>query len=248
MHPRQPPLAPDVEAVWLAGLTDAEVDPGEALLYTFPGISSEGEDFHAVTWPRDWKIDSGGGSDLDGVLAELNDEACIGAVRVAVWTERTIEGVAALLRHELEHARQYAAHPGLHGLYVVAQEILRGVPGGSVLYNAMPVEWEANRAAATFARAFYGSERIEELVAKNPPDVAALRSPGAPASLDALPERMVQFLAAHSALCQRYAITITGKDEGATASFRRFLNLEWTGAGDLWERLVTEPELQLSRE
>jgi hypothetical protein len=41
VHPRQRPLAPAIEEVWLAALADTDIDAGEALLYPLEGQQSQ---------------------------------------------------------------------------------------------------------------------------------------------------------------------------------------------------------------
>jgi hypothetical protein len=109
MHQRQPPISPAVETLWLAALADAEIDPAHALLYCFPGSDCGGTS--AQTWLHSIQIaPSPDLIDVTPVLSNMNSDSCIDAYRVALWTDRRIEGIAALLRHELEHARQLDAH------------------------------------------------------------------------------------------------------------------------------------------
>src|SRR5438034_1262997 len=41
MHPRQHPLEPEIEAIWLAAIEDAGLEPNECLLYVFDGAKSK---------------------------------------------------------------------------------------------------------------------------------------------------------------------------------------------------------------
>jgi len=240
MHPHQPSLEPQTEELWLGALSHAEIDPNTAILFTLPGVAATVERVGAMTWPRPIRIDPGGSPELDGLLVELNDPGCIDAIRVAVWTERTNEAVAALMRHELEHARQYDIHRRLHGLYEVAQDVVATIPNGGWLYQAIPVEFEANASAARFVRAYFGDQRIDELVEEKGDDIALFRSPAAPSPIESLPERMVAFLASYPGACERWA-------DNSRDTFRRRLDLHWRGAGSRWARLVGDPELQLPR-
>jgi hypothetical protein len=114
-----------------------------------------------------------------------------------VWSGRPDEALAALIRHELEHTKQFDEIGGarlrlLHGRAV--EELHRH--GGSTNrgYNAMPMERDANRAGAIFARQRYGDDRVDELVEENVRDVAALRAIEPPEPLATLEHRMERFI------------------------------------------------------
>lgn len=244
MHLRQRPLPSDIESVWLAALADAEIDPAGALLYCFPGSECGG--YNAHTWMRSHTISQDGAlSDLSQTLSEMNDEECIDAYRVALWMDRGIEATAALLRHELEHGLQLEAHGqrliDLYGLCIdVLNERAAGLVGGSLLYQMIPMEFDANAAASVFARVQFGDERVNRLLADKDADSAALRSLLPPPRVGTLPKRMVQFLATMPDLCRRLA-------RRHEFDFRWRLNREWPGAGELWHRMVEEDELRSAR-
>lgn len=134
-HPKQPPLSSEFEAVWLAALADAELAPSEAIVYPMAGRQST-NGFVARHWLRRRRVDPPSESpELESTIEQMNDEA----YRVAIWTDRSLEGITALLRHELEHARQLDAHgKQLLGLYEVAEDVLKehvgGLKGGALLY------------------------------------------------------------------------------------------------------------------
>ena len=168
MHPRQRPLPPEITNVWLAALANAEIDPTEALLYTLDGQSGIG--YAARYLYRGMQIHADGEPvEIHPLLEEMNGDDCIGAYRVVVFTDRTIEGIAALIRHELEHARQRDAHgQNLMELYGMAEGVIServgGLVGGGFLYQVIPVEMDANAAAAQFVRARFGEGQIDELL------------------------------------------------------------------------------------
>ncbi len=197
MHPLQPALDPEIEELWLAAVTDAGVDSDHAIVFTLPGTAATVERVGAMTWPRPFRIDPGGSPELDALLPVMNGPECIRSARVALWTGRANEGITGLMRHELEHARQYDVHRQLHGLYEVAQDVVATVPRGGWLYQAIPVEFEANAAAARFVRGHFGGQRIDELIDAKDDDIALFRSPVVPSPIESLPERMVTFLAAY---------------------------------------------------
>ena len=240
MHPRQRPLPREVEPEWLAALADAEIDPDAALLCCFP--SSDCCGYNAHTWLRSIPIVPHDDlRDVTPALHDMNDDECIDAYRVALWTDRRIEGIAALLRHELEHGRQLDAHrQPLVDLYALSIDVLNervaGLAGGGLLYQMIPMEFDANAAASVFVRARFGSERVNRLLTAKDVDSAAFRSLVPPPEVGTLPKRMVQFLATMPDLCDRLA-----RRQGF--EFRRRLNFACSGAGDLWHRMVVEDEL-----
>jgi hypothetical protein len=245
VHQRQPPLRPDIEAVWLAALADADVDPGGALLYVLDGPDSQ-SGCGAWCLARHFTLEPGGEvPELDSLLSEMNNEDCVDAYRIVVWSERTIEGVAALVRHELEHSLQRETHGHrLFDLHAIAEAVIceraGGLPGGGFLYQVIPDEMDANAAAAAFVRQRFGDERINELLRLGDADGAAFRSLVGPPPMETLPERLVQFLATVRDLCEKWA-------DRQSFGFPRLLDLNWSGAGAVWQRLVEDEGLKLPR-
>jgi hypothetical protein len=206
MHPRQPPLEPDLETTWLAALNDAGVLEDHAILVALPGDEAP-DGCAAKCWPP--VIGLGADEVPDEVrpwLDDLNRDDIRKGHRVALWTHRSVEGRAALLRHELEHGHQLAEHGmDLSGLHDLAEAILGGVPESGRLYQEMPMEADANAAASLFVRERFGHQRIDELVSAGHPDSAALRPGGLPGPLDTLMDRMIDFFVVHADLCMSFA-------------------------------------------
>ncbi|HET8895294.1 MAG TPA: hypothetical protein VFM96_14475 [Gaiellaceae bacterium] len=163
----------------------------------------------------------------------------------SLWT-RTLEGVAALIRHELEHARQRDAHgQRLMELYNIAENVIServgGLPGGGFLYQVIPVEMDANAAASSFIREHFSQERIDELLHAGDKDGSAFRSLVGPGPIEELPERMMHFFATIPDLCDRCA-------ERNNLTFQELLDIHgWRGAGALYTRLLEDSELRLPR-
>jgi hypothetical protein len=250
VHPQQPQLEPEIEPIWLAAVDDAGLNPEECLIYVLDGRKSE-------TGYSGWHFADGSlihenedlGPTLNELLPEMNSEECIDAVRIVVWRDRTIEGLAGLIRHELEHALQDEAHgQKVEGLSRVAMGVLAervgGLPGGGLLYTVIPNEFDANAAAAMFVRARYGPDRVLELLEADDEhisqDRALWRSHTPPAPIEGLPERLLAFFIAHRDLCEAYA-------RRHDLRFDQLLDLEWHGAGAEWSRLVDEGGLALPR-
>jgi hypothetical protein len=244
VHPRQRPLEPEIEEVWLAALADAGIDADEALLYPLEGRQSE-SGYGARYLARHLELRSEDDwPELEPLLEEMNADECIDAYRIVVFTERTIEGTAAALRHELEHSLQREAHGQqlleLHGVAeAVISERVGGLPGGGFLYQVIPDEMDANAAAARFVRAHFGADRIDELLGTGDSDGAAFRSLVGPAPRETLPERMIRFLATVPDLCVKWA-------ERQGFAFETLLDVHWRGAGEIWRRLVEDEDLRLT--
>lgn len=174
----------------------------------------------------------------------MNADECIDTYRIVVFTERTVEGIAAALRHELEHSLQRDAHGQrlleVHGVAeAVICERVGGLPGGGFLYQVIPDEMDANAAAAIFVREHFGVDRIDELLRAGDSDGGAFRSLVGPSPRNTLPERMVRFLATFPDLCVTWA-------ERQGFAFDTLLDMHWRGAGELWRRLVEDDDLRLT--
>jgi hypothetical protein len=245
VHPRQSELPPEIEEVWLAALADAEMPPDEALLYLLDG--EQGSNGYSARYlHRGLQIyPDGEAEEIHPLLVEMNDDACIDAYRVVVFQDRTVVGAAALIRHELEHARQRDVHgQRLMQLYDIAENVIAervgGLAGGGFLYQIIPVEMDANAAAAVFVRERFGTQRIEELLRMGDKDGSGFRSLVGPAPIETLPERMLHFFATVPDLCERLA-------ERNDYPFSGLLDVHgWRGAGAVYERL-TSPDLKLPR-
>jgi hypothetical protein len=224
MHPRQPDLPHDIEEVWLAALADAQIDADDALLYLLDG--EQGSNGYGARYlHRHLHIyPEGEAEEIHPLLDEMNDGACIDAYRIVVFRDRNIEGIAALIRHELEHARQRDVHgQPLMELSGIAENVIServgGLKGGAFLYQTIPVEMDANAAAASFVRARYGADRIDELLRAGDKDSAAFRSLVGPPPLETLPDRMIRYFATMPDLCHRFAALRTNY-----SSFGELLN------------------------
>jgi len=245
MHPQQQALPAEIEEVWLATLADAEVDPDDALLYLVDG--ENGSTGHAARYLYQHRElhPEGEPEEIHQLLTEMNNDDCIDAHRVVVFKDRTIEGIAALIRHELEHGRQYNAFGQklveLGGLaeHVICERVA-GLVGGGFLYQTIPLEMDANAAAAAFVRQRFGPERIDALLAAGDKDGAAFRSLVGPPPLETLPERMIRFVATMPDLCQRVA-------DNNNFRFAQLLDVHWRCAGEVYERLLEADDLKLPR-
>lgn len=131
--------------------------------------------------------------------------------RVVVCMHRVhdIVTLAAVLRHEVEHARQWEAHGGrvddLHGLtFDVLRQVAGGIDGcGGQLINSTPVEIDCNAAASVYIRQRFQEHEVDELLRDDRRRLAcSLIGPG---PIDALPARMVAFLFVYRAAAEQFA-------------------------------------------
>jgi hypothetical protein len=177
---------------------------------------------------------------LDQVLLdELNSTSsgCVYAHRVLLWTDRRLEGSAALIRHELEHACQIEARPEVQQLHELAKDVIRlDRDNSGRLYQQVPSEADANAAAGAWVRSHFGSGRIDWLIEEGDPDAGALRSKEPPLDPTHLPERMVEFFVSNAEHCRRWA------QHHDFHRFSSFLDLAWRGAGKTWEQRTRAAE------
>ncbi len=193
VHPD--PAPDDVVEAWQAAVDDAGIALGDvALIWREGRPRPSGQE--AASWRADSDIDPEFDDDYDftPALEWANNDPIRGMPRVMVWVGRTSEGLACLLRHELEHTVQVAAYPELDHLHQRAFDEVQERGGTGKSYNAIPMEVDANRAAARFLRRRYSSDRLRELVDAGDMDAACIRPTGDPDGVDTLVERMRAFI------------------------------------------------------
>jgi hypothetical protein len=223
-----------LEDEWQAALADAGFDVKHVRLYPFEGEQSgDGNRAYYFTPGQDVHHDVNFPDDKGGQIDDANKYR--DRHRIAVWLDSPKEVLGARLRHELEHARQLDAHPRIFDLNDVVLGVLwmklEGLKGSGQLYNAIPLEVDANAAAARFASGRYGEDACRELAdpenAVGLMDGVLFRSLTPPAPLETLPARMLAFLFQFADLCELYA--------GRRARpFAELLEKAWPGMGDAW--------------
>ncbi len=162
-NPRDLELPLDIGVFWMRALDDAEIDPDTSLLVLVAGERSQ-EGKYATYLDAGRSVDAGVSDDLDVVL---NGETYVALQRVVLWVDNLpAAGVsAAILRHELEHARQCLADPKALDVMNLAGEVVAyALEQSGVLYNRIPSEVSANAAGARFARNLFGDEAIDALL------------------------------------------------------------------------------------
>jgi hypothetical protein len=164
--------ATTLERCWTTACAHAGLQPGQDLrLHYVPGDSgrsSGGIHLHpgseAVRDP-DWPFAS-------NQLHDANRKDNRRAHRIAVRDCDDEPTAVALLRHELEHALQYRYSEAAYALQGVAQDAAalaireqrpETLEGSALLYNVLPHEQDANRAASTCVRALFSEEVLEPL-------------------------------------------------------------------------------------
>lgn len=165
----EPLTESEVEGLWVQALRDAKIRKRDSLLLITTAGNARG-----MAWPRGEIIE------MDRSESMLSLEECAranrrrNAYRVSLrLAERHGGGsyigpevAAAIMRHELEHHRQFDEDPNLHVAYQACLGAVQGVADQSThisLYNRIPMEMEANLAAARFVRTLFGDDRIDEL-------------------------------------------------------------------------------------
>jgi hypothetical protein len=159
----------EITGIWAAALEDAGFDPADAKLYAFEGTRAPNQ-VGGVSWPRGMTITAPAEVEaLANQLDDANSPQARGLWRVGVWLEGPVEAVAGVLRHELEHGRQFAAwgRP-LYAKHDSARDVIEEhadrLPGNAWLYKQIPMEADADAAASTFLRSLYGDEQIDALI------------------------------------------------------------------------------------
>lgn len=141
---------------------------------------------------------------------------------------------AAVIRHELEHARQADAPGGRAALeidqHLVDEVLFRKagrLRGGAAIYNCKPIEMDANAAAAIYAKKHYPSA-VGELLESDAGSF--VRSNTGPESLDSLLRRTVCFLFQFRSIVDELSGDLPFEER-----LRLFGNDD---AADLWTHLV----------
>lgn len=184
-----------LDEVTAAAVTDAGYEPTDVLVVrTVQPINGN----EAISWYRGDAVNHPDETAPLGLsVMDLNSAANRGLVRCAVRVDQGPEIYVALLRHELEHGRQY----DLHGrkldrlrerALTVLWDNLGSHPGGGVLYNQIPMEADANSAGSTVARSIFGADRIDALAGET--SHGALLRGGPLGDLSTLVKRMEAFI------------------------------------------------------
>jgi hypothetical protein len=230
---------------WEAALADAGFDVKQVRLYPFAGEQSgDGNRAFYFTPGQELHYDVNFPDEKGGQIEDANKYR--DRHRIAVWVDSPKEILGARLRHELEHARQVDARRRILDLNDLVLGVvwmkLAELKGSGQLYNAIPLEVDANAAAARFAWARYGEKLCRQLA--DPENAAGLkdgvlfRSLTPPAPLETLPLRMLAFLFQYADLCELFA-------KRRERPFEDLLDEAWPGMAEGWAAMravaIAEP-------
>jgi hypothetical protein len=118
--------------------------------------------------------------------------------RVACWIGMDDAVVRAVLRHELEHVRQWKWGGGDSAFVLALSEYethddvgYADLPANGQVYNLVPIELDANGAASRFIRATEGDGAADEWTATLDPGLFRRRP--VPEPLETLPARLISY-------------------------------------------------------
>jgi hypothetical protein len=228
-----------VQDEWLAAVQDSGLDIEQLRLLEAEGEvtpDSAGQGFYRS--PTDQNVPPIPGGNVPEQVLQLFDAPEWEGSSLhlfAIWRENQlpVPVLAALLRHELEHARQWQEHGDrlfrLHEAVMAAPRDLAGARFVNFLFNVAPIEIDANAAAARFVWGRHEAA-VQELVDSGYHDLGLFRYRGGPEPIETLPERTICFAHLFAERCERKAA-----EEGI--SFTEALEWRWPGAGEFWSRL-----------
>jgi hypothetical protein len=162
--------------------------------------------------------------------------------RIAVWVGMDDRAIAPVLRHELEHARQWQLGGGTPTFRLAAaiQRVLDAcygdLPYSGQIYNLSPHELDANGAASRFIRKLHGDEQADSLANDPQLDTGLFRRRPVPEPPDTLPTRLI----CHAGVwpdCTEEVFSQVGNLMGLLGSAS-------PGGPELWSRLGEDPTMQ----
>lgn len=218
--------------VWKAALADAGIAESSTRLVKFPAGSDLGQGRQAIyqapgssIWPEA----------TQRFLEVLNEDPDLHRIGLADDASPLLG--AALIRHELEHARQFEHHGS--GVFKL-QDLIGGAcwdktgrspVGGGFLVNVIPPELDANAAAARFAWSRDADGVAAYLSGPDPGHQVLFRYQQGPEPVETLVVRTIAFALTLGDQCETTARTRTG------SSFAEFAVRHCPGAGNLWVQL-----------
>jgi hypothetical protein len=167
----------DIASLWTLACEDAGYRVGaDTVLYIVPGAGEGEQAVHLqpgseVTVVRGWPLAKNQVEDANS--AENRDKH-----RVFVRDFVSCRVALGRLRHELEHGRQYDHSPSVYEAMSFVRDALsrefevagaHEVAGAASLYNLLPFEEDANRAAARITSSSFGPPSDAELEATDGP-------------------------------------------------------------------------------
>jgi hypothetical protein len=174
------------------------------------------------------------GPELVELRDYMNAPPQIDSNRIFVWATSRIEEFAGIARHEMEHVKQMQHFAQLYELHELASDLVeyhtRGSLDGGTLYNAIPIEHDANAAASKFLRREFGDKRINQLLDASATNIALLRPDPSLGNLETLPARMLNFFRSLQPSCDNFSADVPG----GGLSFRQLLRMIWPELAQQW--------------
>jgi hypothetical protein len=200
--------------------------PSDALLYPIAG-RVDYDERRAIYWVPNRRTEK----EFVGLPHDVNSRRVRKLHRIAVCSDYADIELAFAIRHELEHARQiefYGRELGeLHGLI---EDMLRGE--STALYNAMPMERDANGAAAQFVQAIFPAEDVRDHISAGSVLGEEFWTYDAPLAVENLRSRTAEYLVDQYPRCIGWA--------GDALTFRARLRRAWPDFVDDWQTRAKE--------
>jgi hypothetical protein len=202
----------EIQAECDSALADARVAPERVRFYLLAELQTEGGHIGAAWFRPYMEIapNDPGFPDDDAQRDKANsdDNRALHPISVpAAPSDRAT--FAGLVRHELEHARQYEAGAGIGDLhdfieYSVLPEVARGLDGcAGALINSIPDEIDCNAAASVYVTSRFSAAEVQAI--RDGPRRYLMCSLIPPGSPNTLPARMVAFAFVYREAVERYA-------------------------------------------
>jgi hypothetical protein len=204
--------AAEVQEECDAALADAGFTRDQVRFFALPGLNTG-------TWGAAWfrphtDIEEGDrGWPGDPAGRDLaNSQEIRDLHRITIPSEpRDRATFAALVRHELEHARQWDAMLGIFDLHdFIENDVLPEVAGGlgaeckpGVLINAIPTEMDCNAAASVYVSKRFSAAEVQAIRDSDRRALACSLLPPPPP--ETLPARMVAFAFVHRSAVEAHA-------------------------------------------
>ena len=171
LNTEQPPLPDSLAEIWHDAIADADLAGHEEQLVLIPQDLPNCGGWSSVLFARGHMVDPS----IEGGI-HWNDPTRMNLHRIFMSTQqRPHEEIAGLVRHELEHVRQYNFTISLDGveyakLLITLHDIAwQSVGDDTEQYQLIPTEVQANAAASRFVREKYGDQTIEVLTENRGP-------------------------------------------------------------------------------
>jgi hypothetical protein len=200
----------EVRAECDAAVADADLAPEQARFFRLAGL---GLGHVAAAWFRPHTDIEAGDQAFpgdDALREEANSDENRNLHRITIPAEPTDRALfSGLVRHELEHARQWEARLRIFDLHdFIEHDILPEVAGGldgcaGGLINTIPTEMDCNAAASVYITGRFSADDVQAIRDSARRYLAcSLTLPPPP---ETLPARMIAFAYLHRAAVERHA-------------------------------------------